>query len=89
MISTLGTPDGDGVGDFICIDSKSLEITGTWTKGDKKAKFGYDFWYQPYHDALIATEWGVPKIFKQGFALHHPTDIGKFYFPKSFYFPMY
>lgn len=36
---------------------------GTWTKG-KLAKFGYDFWYQPYHDVMVASEWGTPKFFK-------------------------
>lgn len=40
-------------------------ITGTWTKGDKKASFGYDFWYQPYWDTMVSTEWGTPKVFKR------------------------
>ncbi|XP_034936758.1 methanethiol oxidase isoform X2 [Chelonus insularis] len=68
IISTMGTPDGDGLGDFLTIDSKSLEIKDSWTVGKKKAKFGYDFWYQPYHDVLVSTEWGVPRIFKKGYA---------------------
>lgn len=67
MISIMGTPDGDAQGDFISIDSDSLEIKGMWTKGDKRAKFGYDFWYQPYHDVLVASEWAVPRVFKKGF----------------------
>lgn len=79
MVSTLGKPNGDAVGDFICIDSKSLEITATWTKGER-AKFGYDFWYQPHHDALIATEWGVPRVFKRGFSPEDPGDVGKAFF---------
>lgn len=39
-------------------------LLGSWTKGNKLAKFGYDFWYQPYHDVMFATEWGTPKRFK-------------------------
>jgi selenium-binding protein 1 len=77
MISTLGNPSGDALGDFLCIDSNTLEITGTWVKSEEKAKFGYDFWYQPYHDALIATEWGVPSVFKRGFSADDPESVGK------------
>lgn len=77
IISTLGKPNGDARGDFLCVDSKSLEATGTWVRGEARAKFGYDFWYQPYHDALIATEWGVPNVFKRGFSSDDPKGIGK------------
>lgn len=71
MISTMGDKDENGKGDFVLIDSQTLKVTGTWTKG-KTAQFGYDFWYQPYHDAMISTEWGTPKYFKTGF---HPDDV--------------
>ncbi|XP_053606515.1 methanethiol oxidase isoform X2 [Plodia interpunctella] len=71
MISTMGDKDENGKGDFVLIDSKTLRMTGTWTKG-KTAKFGYDFWYQPYHDVMIASEWGTPKYFKTGF---HADDV--------------
>lgn len=50
-------------------------ITETWTKG-KTAKFGYDFWYQPYWDVLVSSEWGTPKDFKTGFHADHVYDIG-------------
>ena len=76
IISTLGKPNGDARGDFICIDSETLEVKGTWVKGEKRAKFGYDFWYQPYQDALVATEWGTPNVFKRGFESDHPKDVG-------------
>lgn len=79
MISTMGTPTGEAKGEFLLIDSKSLEVKGTWTKG-KTATFGYDFWYQPYHDVLVSSEWGVPKIFKTGFHKSDPLDPGKFNF---------
>lgn len=54
-----------------------LSITETWTKG-KTAKFGYDFWYQPYWDVLVSSEWGTPKYFKTGFHTEHVYDIGIF-----------
>ncbi|XP_066595810.1 methanethiol oxidase [Prorops nasuta] len=66
MISTMGKPNGDGQGEFFLIDSETHQVKGTWTSGTK-AKYGYDFWYQPYHDVLVASEWGVPRIFKKGY----------------------
>lgn len=66
MISTMGDKDGNGKGDFVLIDGKTYRIKGTWTKG-KTAKFGYDFWYQPYYDIMVSTEWGTPNVFKKGF----------------------
>lgn len=65
MISTMGDNEGNGKGDFLLIDGKTLKVKGTWTKG-KTAKFGYDFWYQPYHDVMVSTEWGTPKYFRNG-----------------------
>ncbi len=26
-----------------------------------KSTFRYDFWYQPFHNVMISTEWGEPK----------------------------
>ncbi|XP_014477331.1 PREDICTED: selenium-binding protein 1-A [Dinoponera quadriceps] len=72
MISTMGNLKGDGLGEFFCIDVDTLEAKGTWTKGSTRSNFGYDYWYQPYHDALIATEWGAPRLFKKGF---NPDDV--------------
>ncbi|KAG7296202.1 hypothetical protein JYU34_021305 [Plutella xylostella] len=72
MISTMGDKDENGKGDFVLIDAKSLKVTGSWTRGEKMAKFGYDFWYQPYHDVMFSTEWGSPKYFKTGL---HAEDI--------------
>ena len=31
----------------------------------------YDYWYQPYHNVMISTEWGHPRSFCQGFDLDH------------------
>lgn len=36
-------------------------ILGTWVQGDNVPKFGYDFWYQPYFDVMVSSEWGEPK----------------------------
>lgn len=52
-----------------------LLTVGTWTKGDT-AKFGYDFWYQPYWNVLVSSEWGTPKDFKIGFNADHINNIG-------------
>nr|CAD7439966.1 unnamed protein product [Timema bartmani] len=67
MISTLGDKHGNAKGDFVLIDSETFKVKGVWTRDSKLAKFGYDFWYQPYHDVMISSEWGVPKRFKKGF----------------------
>lgn len=40
----------------------------------KAPKFNYDFWYQPYFDIMVSTEWGAPKIFKTGFSPEHFKD---------------
>lgn len=64
MISTMGDANGNGKGDFILFNT-NFECIGTWTKGDKLAKFGYDFWYQPYFDVMAASEWSAPNLFKR------------------------
>ncbi|GFG39320.1 hypothetical protein Cfor_02245, partial [Coptotermes formosanus] len=74
MISVMGDKHGNGKGEFVIIDAHTLEIKGLWTKGEKKAKFGYDFWYQPHWDVMISSEWGAPKGFKKGFALPDTQD---------------
>lgn len=45
----------------------SLIFTGTWIKGSKRPKFGYDFWYQPYFDVMISSEFGTPNVFFRGY----------------------
>nr|XP_023025020.1 selenium-binding protein 1-A [Leptinotarsa decemlineata] len=71
MISTMGDRNEEAKCDFILIDGKTFKTKGTWIKGDKKPKFNYDFWYQPYFDVMVSTEWGVPKLFKKGY---NPTE---------------
>ncbi|CAG9770482.1 unnamed protein product [Ceutorhynchus assimilis] len=71
MISCMGDLKGNPKSDYVLIDSKTFKVKGTWVQG-KAAKFNYDFWYQPYHDIMVSTEWGAPKIWKRGY---HPDDI--------------
>jgi methanethiol oxidase len=70
MVSTMGDAKGEAVGDFVLFD-RNFECIGTWTKG-RKAICGYDFWYQPLFNVMIASEWGAPKLFRRGY---HPDDI--------------
>ncbi|KAM7080542.1 methanethiol oxidase-like [Ciconia maguari] len=74
MISTLGDPAGSGKGGFILLDGETFEIKGNWERGDKIPPMGYDFWYQPRHNVLISTEWGIPKCLGYGF---DPNDLKK------------
>jgi len=46
------------------------DMLGTWS--DETTPFGYDFWYQPYFDVMISSQWGAPKAFKAGF---NPADV--------------
>lgn len=71
LISTMGDAEGNAKGDFIQFDSK-MNCLGTWTRGAEQAACGYDFWYQPYFDVLVASEWGAPKLFRRGY---HHSDI--------------
>jgi selenium-binding protein 1 len=42
MISTMGDgPEGNGKGDFILINGKTMKITGTYVKGKDFPEFGY------------------------------------------------
>ena len=34
--------------------------------------YRYDFWYQPFHNVMISTEWGAPSAFKKQF---DPADV--------------
>uniref|UniRef100_A0A1B6IVT8 Methanethiol oxidase n=1 Tax=Homalodisca liturata TaxID=320908 RepID=A0A1B6IVT8_9HEMI len=67
MISTMGTVSGEGNGDFILVDGSTWKVKSLWTEGGKVAQFGYDFWYQPYWDIMVSSEWGAPKSFKPGY----------------------
>ncbi|CAH1712963.1 hypothetical protein AGLY_000499 [Aphis glycines] len=84
MISTMGDAEGNGKGDFLLIDAEEGIVKETWTKGNP-AKFGYDFWYQPYWNVLVSSEWGTPKDFKTGFHPDHINNIEKYGRSLNFY----
>merc|ERR1711971_577018 len=71
MISTLGDgPEKNGKGSFILLDGETFKPIGTWPKSkEDETPFGYDFWYQPYHNVMISTEWGRPRSFFGGLDL--------------------
>lgn len=53
-----------------------LSALGLWTEG-KLAPFGYDFWYQPYWDVMVSSEWGAPKSFRAGYKHSDVLDPSK------------
>ncbi|XP_022105572.1 selenium-binding protein 1-like [Acanthaster planci] len=69
MISAMGDAKrpGEGKGGFIILDGKEFSVVGHWEKEGHSSPFGYDFWYQPFHNVMISTEWGAPKAFLKGF----------------------
>ncbi|XP_062602151.1 methanethiol oxidase-like isoform X1 [Saccostrea cucullata] len=72
LISCLGDENENAKGGFILLDGQSFIVKGNWET--KPLEFGYDYWYQPYHNVLISTEWGAPKAFRNGFNPQHVTD---------------
>ncbi|CAG0912874.1 unnamed protein product [Notodromas monacha] len=74
MISTMGDENGNGKGSFVLLDGNTFEVKGTWEKDQDSLPLGYDFWYQPFHNVMISTEWGFPKAFKTGF---NPTHVAE------------
>jgi len=71
MISTLGDgPEKNGKGNFILLDGQTFKPKGTYCTSEKDiVPFGYDYWYQPYHNVMISTEWGHPRCFFKGLDL--------------------
>eukprot|EP01084_Bolivina_argentea_P066248 120760_1 len=73
MISFLGR-DKDKINglDFLWINGETFQVEKTWIadKNDRPA-IGYDYWYQPYHNIMVSSEWGVPDAFTTGFNLDH------------------
>lgn len=57
LISTMGDRNENAKGEFIQFDGQ-FNCLGTWIRGDKRPDCGYDFWYQPHFDTLVASEWG-------------------------------
>lgn len=73
MISAMGSPDGEAKGGFIILDEE-FNIKGSWT--NERTPYGYDFWYQPRHNIMVASEFGAPNSFMKGF---DPSEAGTRY----------
>ncbi|CAH2327470.1 methanethiol oxidase [Pelobates cultripes] len=69
MISSLGDACGNGKGGFVILDGKTFEVKGNWEVDGHAAPLGYDFWYQPYHNVMISTEWASPNTIRDGFKI--------------------
>lgn len=52
------------VGGFVLLDGTSFTIKDSWER--ESTEFGYDFWYQPYHNVMMSTELASPNVFKKG-----------------------
>lgn len=79
LISTMGDAKEEAKGEFIQFDT-DFNCIGTWTRGDKRPVCGYDFWYQPYFDVMVSSEWGAPKLFKHGWKnsdIENPLEYGR------------
>ena len=66
MVSAMGDKNGNGKGNFVILD-EMFDIKGTWISSTESTKYGYDYWYQPYFNVMISTEWGEPNSFMHGF----------------------
>ena len=75
MISALGDKNGNGKGNFLILD-ENFEIKGTWADPKEDTRYGYDFWYQPYFNVMVSSEWGEPNALKPGF---DPSKVAEKY----------
>lgn len=73
MISSLGDKHGKAKGNFLLLD-ENFDVKGVWGKED--APYGYDFWYQPYFNVMMSTEWGEPATLSKGF---DPSTVAEKY----------
>ena len=61
-------------GSFLLLDGNTFDVIGPWEKEGTSTPFGYDFWYQPRHNVMISSEWGVPNLLKNGFNPQHVAE---------------
>jgi len=76
MTSCMGKANGEGQGGFVLMDEQ-FNVKGRWESDGKGTPLGYDFWYQPRHNVMISSEWGVPNAWKHGFNPAHVAE-GKY-----------
>ena len=72
MISMLGDKNGDAPGGFLLL-TENFDIKGKWGDGENLT-FNYDFWYQPYFNIMVSSEWAAPNTFKTGF---NPVNVAE------------
>ena len=52
-------------------NSKMMFISLFFGFGLIVACFRYDYWYQPFHNVMISTEWGTPNKLMNGLDVEH------------------
>ncbi|RNA35170.1 selenium-binding [Brachionus plicatilis] len=83
MISFLGDKNGDAPGGYLLLNS-DFEIDRKWGENEYKSiGFNYDYWYQPYHNIMVSSEWSAPSTFEPGFDLE---DVKKGKYGQKLYF---
>ena len=84
MISFLGDGQGNAPDGFLLLD-ENFEIISKYGEFDSKnlVSFSYDFWYQPYHNVMISSEWTAPNTFFDGF---NQADIASKKYGQGIYF---
>jgi methanethiol oxidase len=73
VISMLGNADGSDGGGFAQLDARTFEVVGRWEADRGDQRINYDFWYQPRHNVMISSEFGIPEAYEPGFNL---DDVG-------------
>lgn len=78
MISFLGDKNGNAPGGFLVLNS-DFEPIKKWGHSDveNRMRYNYDFWYQPYHNVMVSSEWTAPSTLVKGFSQTHLT-MGKY-----------
>src|SRR5215213_109723 len=69
VVSMLGNEDGTTAGGFAMLDARTFEVLGRWEDDRGACQINYDFWYQPRHNVLVSSEFGVPVAYEKGFDL--------------------
>ncbi|KAK6750660.1 hypothetical protein RB195_002559 [Necator americanus] len=75
-IATMGDTYGNGKGDFLLIDRNSFEIRERHNRTGFTG-FGGDFSFQTRRNLLIASEWGHPRLFRDGFTRSEIENVSE------------
>ncbi|MBM3460041.1 MAG: selenium-binding protein [Armatimonadetes bacterium] len=65
-LSALGSADGGGPGGVFRMDPESFEVLGRWEMDRGPQQLAYDFWWHLGYDTMITSEWGTPKMVREG-----------------------